>query len=421
MALDPSTEPCSLLNAAAYPTLFLRNTATEADAFPRIVSGGVLVAYDATMNTAGLDTTSPVLSPVSSSSTSSLRLIQFLSGGGVGASSSTNYSQLRNVALFYEQGASRTFESIITGYVTGNTPLSIRIMNYDPKNLVSPATSLIPANKFWNPGDATTDGAIISSPTSLLGNLIKKNYLLSQAQIYNSGQLASGATAPTGGAESLIYLYKLEQGTTPLTATQITLKNTLEATNLRFFGAFMVEYCFYRTRYEWLLKHYFAIYTKKSAANGGAGESLYIAPSVGSPQFRLFGGSNPLPSTSTGSLTQSDYLSGLAYHMAALNMRMADMRQLLAAVNTYYNGIFVLIQNNINSSNMDGSNAKLTQTITALQSSSDTANKYLTEQDFSKQVMEYNSEKNRYSNILLGLYAFLNIAALASVFHLARS
>jgi hypothetical protein len=228
------------------------------------------------------------------------------------------------------------------------------------------------------------------------------------------------ATAPSAGAESLIYLYKIQQGGT-LTQTQTTLKNTLEATNLRFFGAFMSEYCFYRTRYQWLLKQYFTIYTQKTAANGGSGASLYTAPSTGSPPFQLFGGPNPLPSTSTGSLTQSDYLSGLAYQMAALNMRMADMRQLLAAINTYYNGVFVLIQNNINSANMEGSNAKLTQTITALQASSDTANKYLTEQDFAQQVMEYNSEKNRYSNILLGFYAFLNIAALASVFHLARS
>ena len=90
-------------------------------------------------------------------------------------------------------------------------------------------------------------------------------------------------------------------------------------------------------------------------------------------------------------------------------------------INTYYNGVFVLIQNNVNSANVGGGNAALTETITALQASSDTANKYLSEQDFSKQVMEYNSEKNRYSNVLLGLYAFLNIAALASVFHLARS
>jgi len=100
---------------------------------------------------------------------------------------------------------------------------------------------------------------------------------------------------------------------------------------------------------------------------------------------------------------------------------MTDMRTLLAAVNTYYNGVFNLIQTNVNSASASGGNAALTATITALQSSSDTANKYLTDQDFAQQVMNYNSEKNRYSNILLGFYAFLNIAALASVFHLARS
>ena len=421
MALDPSTEPCSLLNAAGYPSLFLSPTATEADAFSKIVSGGNLVAYDATMNASGFDATPAVLSSVSSSASSSLRLIQFLSGGGLASASSagTNFTQLQNVALYYVQGNTRRYESIISGYVTGNTPASIRIQNYDPKNLSSPATSLIQPTQFWNPSDAT-DGSIVSAPSSLLGNLIKVGYLLRQSQIYNPTQLAPSATPPTAGAESLIYLYKLQQGS-GLSPAQTTLKNTLEATNLRFFGAFMVEYCFYRTRYQWLLKQYFTIYTQKSAAAGGSGTALYNAPTAGSPQFQLFGGPNSLPSTSTGSLTQADYLSGLAYQMAALNMRMADMRQLLAAINTYYNGIFVLIQNNINSANMDGSNAKLTQTITALQASSDTANKYLTEQDFSKQVMEYNSEKNRYSNILLGFYAFLNIAALASVFHLARS
>jgi hypothetical protein len=107
--------------------------------------------------------------------------------------------------------------------------------------------------------------------------------------------------------------------------------------------------------------------------------------------------------------------------MACLNTRMTDMRNLLAAINTYYNGVFTLIQTNINSGDVPGGNAALTATIASLQGSADTANKYLTQQDFSKKVMEYNSEKNRYSNILLGLYAFLNIAALATVFHLARS
>ena len=100
---------------------------------------------------------------------------------------------------------------------------------------------------------------------------------------------------------------------------------------------------------------------------------------------------------------------------------MADMKSLLTSVNTYYNGVFIDIQTNINSASQIGSNTKLTQTINSLQTSAKDANKYLIESDFAQEAMNYNSEKNRYSNILLGLYAFLNIAALATVFHLARN
>ena len=107
--------------------------------------------------------------------------------------------------------------------------------------------------------------------------------------------------------------------------------------------------------------------------------------------------------------------------MACLNMRLADMRTLLSKINLYYNGVFTNIQSDINSSTASGSNKKLTQTITALQTSAAEANTYLTETDFAQEAMKYNSEKNRYSNILLGFYAFLNIAALATVFQLARN
>ena len=426
MALDPSTAPCGLLNAVGYPTLFLTSSTSEADAYARIVSSGTLVSYYNTMNATAFDATKSVLSVGAANPSSSLRLIQFLSGGGAAsapaagaAATATNFTQLQNIAMHYTSGSTRMYESIIDSFVIGPGTNSIVITNYNPANLVSPATSLISSAKIWNPADAATDGSIVAAPSSLLGNLIKTGQLLSQAQIYNPGQLAVNPNI-SAGQESLVYLYRLQQGST-LTAAQTTLKNTLEATNLRFFGAFMVEYCFYRTRYEWLLNKYFTIFTQKAASAGGSGTSLYTAPAVGTPPFQLFGGPNPLPSTSTGSLTQSDYLTGITYQMAALNMRMTDMRTLLAAINTYYNGVFTLIQNNVNSASVSGGNAALTQTITALQASSDTANKYLTEQDFAQQVMNYNSEKNRYSNILLGLYAFLNIAALASVFHLARS
>jgi len=97
------------------------------------------------------------------------------------------------------------------------------------------------------------------------------------------------------------------------------------------------------------------------------------------------------------------------------------MRTLLSKINMYYNGVFTDIQENINSTTAVGSNTKLRETITALQTSATKANTYLTETDFAQEAMNYNSEKNRYSNILLGLYAFLNIAALATVFQLARN
>jgi hypothetical protein len=100
---------------------------------------------------------------------------------------------------------------------------------------------------------------------------------------------------------------------------------------------------------------------------------------------------------------------------------MTDMRRLLGAINTYYNGVFTNIQTMLNDKSIVGSNSELTKSIQALQISANDANAYLLQTEFTKSVMEYNSEKNRYSNILLGLYAFLNIAVLATVFQLARS
>jgi hypothetical protein len=119
--------------------------------------------------------------------------------------------------------------------------------------------------------------------------------------------------------------------------------------------------------------------------------------------------------------TQEELLRAIAYQMACLNTRMTDMRRLLGAINTYYEGVFTTIQATLNDASLVGSNSELTKTIMSLQSSASDANGYLSQTEFTKSVMEYNSEKNRYSNILLGLYAFLNIAALATVFQLART
>lgn len=420
MALDPTTaSPCDLLNATGFPTLFVAPSATESVAYPLIASGGKLVKYVDSL--AGVTATTPILS--SSEPTSKFRLVQFLSGAGVATSapgtstsgspgsgpgsstgSGTTYSTLGAVALKNQSGQ---YEGIIDTYMA---PL---VSNYlTPTFSGSTRASLLSDSQFWIPGDIV-NGIPQANPASVLGKLIKAGYLLSESQVYTPTQIAAGATQPSAGSESLIYLYNLAQKKA-LSPAQQTLQATLEATNLKFFGAFMAEYCFYRTRYEWLLVKFFEVY--------GTTTTAYLGTNKTTASTALFGAGRPLPSTSTSTtLTQSDYIAGLMYQMACLNMRLADMRTLLSKINTYYNGVFTDIQADMNSATADGSNAKLKQTIASLQTSANKANTYLAETDFAHEAMNYNSEKNRYSNILLGLYAFLNIAALATVFQLARN
>jgi len=418
MALDPTnTSPCDLLNTTGFPTLFVGLSATESVAYPLIATGGSLVKYVDSL--AGVTATNSILA--NSDPTSKYRLIQFLSGAGVsatstspgssttstspGSSSSTtsSYSTLGSVALKNQSGQ---YEGIIDTYLA---PLA---QSYLRPSFSASRVSLLTNAQFWTPGDIV-NGVPQSNPSSVLGKLIKAGYLLSGSQVYTPSQIAAGAQVPTAGSESLIYLYNTAQKTT-LSPAQQTLQATLEATNLRFFGAFMVEYCFYRSRYDWLLKKFFEVY--------GTSTSAYLTSGKTTATTALFGTANPLPSTSTTtSLKQSDYMVGLMYQMACLNMRLSDMKTLLSNINTYYNSVFTDIQTDINSSTATGSNEKLKRTITALQTSAKDANTYLTETDFAHEAMNYNSEKNRYSNILLGLYAFLNIAALATVFQLARN
>ena len=79
------------------------------------------------------------------------------------------------------------------------------------------------------------------------------------------------------------------------------------------------------------------------------------------------------------------------------------------------------IQQTVNNSTLPGSNTDLTKKILALNTSAEQAQKYMTETEFQQGAMEYNSEKNRYANVLLSLYAFLNIAAVAMIVQLSRS
>lgn len=408
MALDPSmNDPCSLLNTLDYPTLWIKPSEADMTVYPKISTAGIPNTYLSTLTNSSLNLSMNILA--SPQPTSTFRLIQFISGGGVAAGakaadgSTINYGQLSAVVL----KSGNTIESIVDTYIIGSKGLNKTNYTYS-----TPSSMILTDLNIWTMSDDTA-----TTRVSLLGKLISAGYLLGGSDLFTQSQLASGATSPSSGTESLVYLYKQDQSKTGLTSAQQERKATLEARNLRFFGAFMAEYCYYRTRYEWLLSKYFTIYNMPAT-----GPNVYSAASNMSGIATLFSGlgsgENQRAATQP---TQAEMLRAIAYQMACLNTRMTDMRRLLGAINTYYNGVFTNIQTTLNDVNIVGSNSELTKTIKSLQASANDANGYLSQTEFTKSVMEYNSEKNRYSNILLGLYAFLNIAALATVFQLARS
>jgi hypothetical protein len=388
-------DPCSLLNRTEYPTLWIPISAPIDN---NIATAGNPKTFLSAVT--GLNMSKKILA--TSNPSSPFTLIQFLSGGTVAKQTNLPYTNLENIIL--QSGSTK--KTIVDSYFMG-TASGAYTYSTNSKKLLS-------STNLWNSGDSV-DG-VIRNPSSVLGKIINDGFLLSQAELFRPNDF-NPSSPPVPGGESLVYLYKIAQsGTLNLTNSQINRKATLEAKNLRFFAAWLAEYCFYRTRYEVLLSKYFTVYSQQSSS----GPSPYTPPSA-STISALFNGSGTGENQYSGSsVSQPDYLKGLAYQMACLNTRMTDMRLLLGKISEYYNAVYLTIQNTINDDTIIGSNTDLTNKINALNDSAIKAQKYLSERDFHKGVMEYNAEKNRYSNILLGVYAFLNISAIAIVINILQ-
>jgi len=388
-------DPCSLLNRTEYPTLWIPMSAPIDN---NIATAGNPKTFLSAVT--GLNMSKKILA--TSNPSSPFTLIQFLSGGTVAKQTNLPYTNLENIIL--QSGSTK--KTIVDSYFMG-TASGAYTYSTNSKKLLS-------STNLWNSGDSV-DG-VIRNPSSVLGKIINDGFLLSQAELFRPNDF-NPSSPPVPGGESLVYLYKIAQsGTLNLTNSQINRKATLEAKNLRFFAAWLAEYCFYRTRYEVLLSKYFTVYSQQSSS----GPSPYTPPSA-STISALFNGSGTGENQYSGSsVSQPDYLKGLAYQMACLNTRMTDMRLLLGKISEYYNAVYLTIQNTINDDTIIGSNTDLTNKINALNDSAIKAQKYLSERDFHKGVMEYNAEKNRYSNILLGVYAFLNISAIAIVINILQ-
>jgi hypothetical protein len=378
LSTGPSNQdPCSLLNTA-YPALYLTTSTSTSQAYPLIASGGVPVSLRSVITSATFNGSQNVLQ--SPNASSSDRMINYLSTGPTMAT-----------VLLYKSGS---YDTIVDTFITPK---------YGGSYTYTTATTALPDSVFYTAGDFDPNGNPTSNPRSIVGSLVVAGYLLKRNEIYDL-KLNDPAT--------LVSLYQTEQSSS-LTTDQATRKAMLETKNLRFFAAFLIEYCFYRTRYMWLLRQYFNIYSTSTRT--------YRSPSAGDPCFSLFvGQGNGENKYSGGSLSQPDYLKGIAYHMACINTRLIDMKRVLNGISMYYDSVYLNLESVLNSADEIGSNQHLTQTIQALKTSADTSLDYATQTDFREGVMQYTAEKNRYSNILLGLYAFLNISALAVVFQLLK-
>lgn len=376
MALPLGIDPASHLNRSAstgYPTLWPSSLPTTSN--PAWTSApNTLTTFLGSVTPAGFVLTKSVLALPSISSSD--RLIKFLSGGGP-LVTGKDFTKLSDVLL--KNGSS--YESIVDTFIVGARPKG---QGVSPYTFSTSSTLNLPA---------------------IVTSIVSSGYLLSSTELYNPAEFESGATTPAAGSESLVYLYSL-QNNNKITPTQTERLQALEAKNLRFFAAFLCEYCFYKTRYDLLLANFFDIYASPVASFSTFGSSSFIWSLANSP---------------SGQISQNDSLQILGYHLACLNTRMSDMRGILGAINTFYGGVFTTLNARVNDASLPGSNSKLQSTIIQLQTSADDATDYLAEKDFQKAAMEYNSEKNRYANIMLSLYAFLNIAALATVFQLSRT
>jgi hypothetical protein len=264
--------------------------------------------------------------------------------------------------------------------------------------------------------DYRTSALNTTDIAAIIASIIADGNLISQTQLYNPADFKS---APANGKASLIYLYQTSSMQN-LTSSQQSQMDSLNAINLNFFGEVMAEYCYYKTMYLFLLNKYFAVYNYSVYQSSGA-------PDIG---IEAIGGSS---ATSTADITknvpgftpvitkQALNLNQIAYYLACLNSRMVDINALLAGINQYYTNALSTIQGQIEASGSTfGSQKDVEKKVNALNASVTNITKLQSEADYRRGIIEYTAEKNRYSNILLGLYAFLNIAAIGIIMNLRQ-
>ncbi len=385
LTITSGTDPCNILSKGASGVL-------KDETFTAMTSNGILKTFIDTYGNSITSTSQPNNVLATGLSDTSSTLVKYLNGT-IDRKSNKKLIDIclgttTTSGIAPNEVKTLTTESIVDTYIISTVRANVA-SNYTYTYEGGPGNFAI-----------LTDAQILSIRNAIL-NSTTSNNLLKESELYNVDELKPTGS-PTAGQETLLYLYKLSAS--ELTTSQLDRMKSLETKNLRFFSAFFVEYCLYRKRYNTLLDEYFNYFTQSS----------YSAPAAGSEIYKLFEGN-------ISTATQPALLERIAYHMACLKTRMNDMIRILNSINQYYSEIFAKIQASINDGSLPGSSEQLKNSIMVLNASTNDSKKYLTEAQFRQGVMEYTQEKNRNANILLGLYAFLNITALAIIFRVASS
>ena len=158
--------------------------------------------------------------------------------------------------------------------------------------------------------------------------------------------------------------------------------------------------------YSTLLQEYFNEYTS-------------VTPASRLPNIQyLMDSAGARPTTASTATAQASRLDGIVITLARVNSRLTDMRNLLSAIQNYYSDALQQLQATLNNANNQGSDAYAESKVTYLKNQYPSVEKARDESELRKGIMDYTSEKNRYSNILLGIYAFLNIAIIGIIFNI---
>jgi hypothetical protein len=241
--------------------------------------------------------------------------------------------------------------------------------------------------------------------SSVVSNIIMARDLCSSNDIYSSTPF-TGSSSISG--LSLTTLYNI-RATTNLNSNDLLAVNSnidkYENKNKMFYSAFVYEYCYYNKMYTTLLQEYFKEYTS-------------VSPSRLSNITLLRDSTNKACTTGTSNTDQASRLDGIVITLARVNSRMTDMRNLLSAIQNYYSAAVQTFQNTLNQGGVMGSDTHAENKVTYLMNQSLHVQAAKDDSIIRQGIMEYTSEKNRYSNILLGIYAFLNIAIIGVIFNI---